>query len=190
MQPEREAMAPSASLVQDLWHVGLVVSDIETAITFYCEALGLQLRHRQTQDNEYTSNLVGYENVRLHVAQLCLAGGHASRSGHLLELVQYERPPGIEGQPENRRLGTCHVAFEVADIDVTRRRLEALGATFHGPCQDIAAGINKGGMAVYLRDPDGNNLELIQPPPRPTEHAVDAEQDRLTGVPLDALGRR
>jgi catechol 2,3-dioxygenase-like lactoylglutathione lyase family enzyme len=152
---------------RDLWHVGLVVRDLDEAISFYTEALGLELRHRQTQENEYTCALVGYDNARLHVAQLRLPAGQWNRSGHIVELVEYERPPGIPGEPENRRLGTVHLAFEVDDIDEVRARLEARGASFHGPTQEIAAGINKGGKAVYLRDPDGNNLELIQPPANP-----------------------
>jgi catechol 2,3-dioxygenase-like lactoylglutathione lyase family enzyme len=53
--------------------------------------------------------------------------------------------------------------------------LESRGATFHGPVQDIAAGINKGGKAVYFRDPDGNNLELIQPPPAPGRPAPEGD---------------
>ena len=152
--------------VRNLWHVGMVVRDMDDAIAFYTEALGLSLRHRQTQDNEYTAQLVGYPNARLHVAQLELpdGGSAGARSGHFIELVQYERPPGQTPQPENCRLGTVHLALEVDDIDDARARLESRGATFHGPTQDIAAGINKGGKAVYLRDPDGNNLELIQPP--------------------------
>jgi len=44
---------------RDLWHVGLVVHDIDDAIAFYTESLGLKLRHRQTQENTYTSELVG-----------------------------------------------------------------------------------------------------------------------------------
>jgi catechol 2,3-dioxygenase-like lactoylglutathione lyase family enzyme len=164
---------------RDLWHVGMVVSDIESAIVFYTEGLGLRVRHRQTQENPYTSGLVGYDDARLHVAQLSLPGGQTTRSGHLVELVQYERPPGLPGEPENRRLGTCHVAFQVDDIVATRARLEARGATFHGPTQDITAGINRGGRAVYLRDPDGNNLELLQPPPRPSDsdHAPPNTED-------------
>ena len=163
------------------WHVGMVVHDMDAAIAFYTEGLGLRLRHRQTQENEYTSGLVGYENVRLHVAQLSLPGGQANRSGHLVELVQYERPPGVPGEPENRRLGTCHVAFQVDDIEETRARLEARGASFHGPTQNIAAGINRGGRAVYLRVSGRQQSRA----PRAT-----AGEPRATAAPPHAPPRR
>ncbi|MBI4251593.1 MAG: glyoxalase, partial [Candidatus Tectomicrobia bacterium] len=34
------------------------------------------------------------------------------------------------------------------------------------PPVDINDGPNKGGLVVYMEDPDGNTLELIQPPRR------------------------
>ncbi|MDV6286574.1 VOC family protein [Rhodococcus jostii] len=42
-----------------IFHTGLTVSDLDAAIRFYVEGLGFVLRHRQTQDNEYTCALVG-----------------------------------------------------------------------------------------------------------------------------------
>ncbi len=41
--------------------------------------------------------------------------------------------------------------------------LAALGARPLSQPNEITAGINKGGRAVYLHDPDGITLELVQP---------------------------
>jgi len=45
-----------------------------------------------------------------------------------------------------------------------RPRLEAAGAVLVNEPVAITAGINTGGRAVYLTDPDGITLELVQPP--------------------------
>ncbi len=44
------------------------------------------------------------------------------------------------------------------------RELAAKGVKFKGDPQVIPAGTNKGGLVVYLEDPDGITLEFIQPP--------------------------
>ena len=151
--------------ISGIWHFGFTVSDIERAIRFYTEALGLELRHRQIQDNEYTSNLVGYPGVRLNVAQLTLPGGVSSRSGHILELSEYERPRGGRLPDGTNQIASGHLAFEVTDIDALIAPIERLGGRLVGAPQEITEGINQGGRAVYIRDPDGITIELVEPPP-------------------------
>lgn len=150
--------------VLDTWHMGFSVTDIERAIAFYGDALGLQLRHRQIQENAYTNQLVGYPDASLNVAQFTIPGGPPHRSGHVLELIEYVRPTVQPVPTENARVGTPHLALEVTDIDELRPKLEAAGATFLSDPVAIATGINRGGRAVYLRDPDGITLELVEPP--------------------------
>jgi catechol 2,3-dioxygenase-like lactoylglutathione lyase family enzyme len=151
-------------MVRDLWHVGLVVSDVERAIAFY-SLLGLELRLRQDQANEYTARLVGYPGASLRIAQMRLVGSPATRSGHLVELIEYVIPEPTSVAPANARIGAAHVAFEVAGrIDDLRTPLEDAGAVFLSEPNEITAGINRGGRAVYLRDPDGITLELVEPP--------------------------
>lgn len=151
--------------IKDLWHVGFVVRDLDRSVRFYRDVVGLTLRHRQTQDNEYTSRLLGYDGARIHVAQFDLPVGRGSRSGHILELIEYERPPAEECAAENARITAGHLAFEVDDLDAVRERIEAGGGHFYTEAVDITAGKNRGGRAVYFRDPDGVSLELLQPPP-------------------------
>jgi catechol 2,3-dioxygenase-like lactoylglutathione lyase family enzyme len=174
--------------VRGIWHAGFSVRDIERSIAFYRDALGLNLRHRQVQDNPYTAQLVGIAGARLRVAQFTLPGGTASRSGHVLELIEYERPRGEAQSIANNAIGAAHLALEVEDIDAIRPRLEAAGATFLSDPLDITAGINRGGRTVYLRDPDGITLELVEPPPQPGAPApADAGEGRLgSPTPADA----
>jgi catechol 2,3-dioxygenase-like lactoylglutathione lyase family enzyme len=162
----RREIRTESEMTRNLWHVGLVVSDIERAIAFYRDALGLELRHRQEQANPYTSRLVGYDGASLKIAQMVIPGW-TSRSGHVVELIEYVNPAPDRVAPENARIGAAHLALEVADIDALRPGLEAAGATFISDPVDITAGINQGGRTVYLRDPDGITLELCEPPELP-----------------------
>lgn len=153
--------------VKSLWHAGFTVDDIERSIAFWTEAVGMVLRHRQIQENEYTSLLVGFPDVRLSIAQLTLPEGNLGASGHVIELIEYQRPAGQRIEPDNARIGSGHIALEVDDIDSTRERCERMGATFLSHTLDITEGINRGGRAVYGRAPDGITFELVQPPKIP-----------------------
>jgi len=152
--------------VRDLWHASFTVSDLDVSVRFYTELLGLELRARQEQDNEYTRRLVGYPDARLRVAQLTVPAGRTQRSGHVLELVQYVAPPGRPLELATPNVGVAHVAFEVDDLEPIHARLVRAGVTFVSDPVDIAEGVNRGGRAVYLRDPDGITLEFVQPPPQ------------------------
>jgi catechol 2,3-dioxygenase-like lactoylglutathione lyase family enzyme len=152
--------------VRSVFHVGFVVRDLNASIAFYTAGLGLRLRHRQTQDNNYTRSLVGYEDACLRIAQFQLPEGEPPPSGHILELIEYKTPKGGPADLERNTIGAGHLAFLVDDIEAMTARLAALGATPLGDPSEITEGINKGGKAVYLHDPDGATLELLQPADR------------------------
>ena len=152
--------------VRSVFHVGFVVRDLDASIAFYTAGLGLRLRHRQTQDNDYTRSLVGYEDACLRIAQFQLPEGEPPASGHILELIEYQAPEGGPADLERNTTGAGHLAFLVDDIETMTATLAALGATPLSRPSQITEGINKGGKAVYLHDPDGVTLELLQPADR------------------------
>jgi lactoylglutathione lyase len=149
--------------VRSIFHVGFVVRDLDVSIRFYADGLGLRLRHRQAQDNDYTRSLVGYPDASLRIAQFQLPEGEPPESGHILELIEYLAPEGGPADLERNTIGAGHLAFLVDDIETMMASLTALGATPLSQLNEITAGINKGGRAVYLHDPDGVTLELLQP---------------------------
>ena len=154
-------------MLVNTWHFSFTVSDIEQSIHFYRDIMGMELVHEQEQANAYTRKLVGYPDAHLKVAQFRIKDGPASRSGHMLELVEYVAPPGEKVDTRTKNTGTAHLAFEVDDARAEYERLIALGVRFRSEPVAIEAGINKGGFTCYFLDCDDITLEIIQPPQRP-----------------------
>jgi catechol 2,3-dioxygenase-like lactoylglutathione lyase family enzyme len=128
-------------------HVGVTVSDLERAVHFYTEGLGLDIAVRQTSAAEYLS-ITGHPGVEIAT---CFV--EAPGDGVRIELQEYRRV----GDHGSRDPGTAPVGSAL-------RRAEAAGGRRVTDPVDIDSGINDGGAAVYLRDPDGYTIELFQPP--------------------------
>jgi catechol 2,3-dioxygenase-like lactoylglutathione lyase family enzyme len=147
-------------LFKGLSHFAFTVSDIETSVHWYEVILGLRLVARQRQDNAYTRQMVGFADAVLEVAEFEIDPQNANLR---LELIQYVSPLGHRTSLSTVNVGVAHLSFIVPDIESEYRRLEGLGVEFISPPVDISEGMNKGGRACYLKDPDGITLELFQP---------------------------
>ena len=153
-------------MIADVLHFSFTVSDIEASIDWYTRVLGLELVHRQRQENEYTQVLVGIPGAVLEVAQFAVPGVPPARSTHMLELVEYVTQRGAPlGKLATNSVGCAHLALMVTDIHERHARMCAQGVVFRNPPVAITAGANEGGFACYFHDPDGITLELLQPSP-------------------------
>lgn len=94
-------------VIADVLHFSFTVSDIERSVDWYARVLGLELVHRQRQDNAYTRALVGIEDTVLEVAQFVVPGVPPARSTHMLELAEYvsPKPDGVPELPTNHADG-------------------------------------------------------------------------------------
>jgi catechol 2,3-dioxygenase-like lactoylglutathione lyase family enzyme len=154
-------------MIADVLHFSFTVSDIERSVDWYTRVLGLELVHRQRQENEYTPILVGIPGAVLEVAQFAVPGVPPARSTHMLELVQYIAPPGDGlGRLPSNTVGSAHLALLVTDIHERYQRMLGQGVEFHNPPVAITEGANAGGFACYFRDPDAITLELLMPSPQ------------------------
>jgi len=153
-------------LIADVLHFSFTVSDIESSIDWYTRVLGLELVHRQRQDNEYTQLLVGIPGAVLEVAQFAVPGVPPARSTHMLELVEYVSPGGKPNSGlATNTIGCAHLALLVTDVHDRHARMCEQGVVFRSPPVAITAGANLGGFTCYFSDPDGITLELLQPSP-------------------------
>jgi lactoylglutathione lyase len=120
-------------------HTMVRVTDIERSLTFYRDALGLQLLSRR--DNEAG---------RYTLVFLCAPGDDAAQ----IELTY--NWPDASGKAEQytggRNFG--HVAYAVDDIYATCQRLADHGVTINRPPRD--------GRMAFVRSPDDISIELLQ----------------------------
>jgi catechol 2,3-dioxygenase-like lactoylglutathione lyase family enzyme len=138
-------------------HTGFQVGSLERSLAFYRDLLGLEQISERTITKEYVGRLVGYPGVTLHSAFLRIPG-----SEHLLELIEYQ---GVERAAIDARTanpGTAHICLLVDDLEPIVERLTAAGFGSAGGVVSPTHGPNKGRLAVYLIDPDGIRVELLQ----------------------------
>lgn len=118
--------------IKELGHVVLYVSDIERMAHFYREVLGFT------------------EIARDHGIAL-FSGG---RTHHELLLIEIGVPP----QPRAITPGLYHIGFNIGDtpeaLREAYRELRVLGVTI------VGTGDHTITHSLYIRDPDGNELEL------------------------------
>lgn len=145
------------------FHFSFTVSNLERSIEFYRDVIGMKLVGSQVHDQPYTSVQVGFPNAHLKAARLTIEGIAPTRSGHLLELIEYVNPRGEPTDTTTNRPGAAHLAFQVDDLWAEYNRMKALGVRFKSEPVAITAGPNQGGWTIYFLDPDNITLEMVQP---------------------------
>lgn len=136
-----------------LHHVGLQAADIDRTGAFYAQALGARwLVKPVTFEGAGAEQAMGAPNTRLKVALLDL-------DGVALELFQFEaNAPDWARQPKGR---LPHLAVQVEDTDAALARVEEAGG------RRVWPQVDRFGKArvIYVADPDGNVVELLDRPP-------------------------
>jgi catechol 2,3-dioxygenase-like lactoylglutathione lyase family enzyme len=139
--------------IRGVLHVGLTVADADRSIAFYCDNFGFDLLTERVAERGWVEQATGVENLRLRIVHL---HGH----GMNLELLEYERPRGAAAARGFNDTGSAHLCFVTDDIDADVERLVANGATRINPPVVVVGGPNDGGRMTYVKDPDGNGVEL------------------------------
>jgi catechol 2,3-dioxygenase-like lactoylglutathione lyase family enzyme len=144
-----------------LEHVAIQVSDIERSMRFYQEHLGFELVFRVSRSEPYVQRVVGYHpDVTLEIAELSIPGTDVR-----LEIIEYRNVERTPIDPATANPGTMHFSLFVDDLMEIYERLSAAGVAFVSEPQRSDAGHLKGGIVVYMKDPDGIRVELVQRPP-------------------------
>lgn len=136
-------------------HTALHVSDVERSLKFYVDGLGMSAVDRW-QSGAYIEALFARPGVEVFATLLT-----TSDRSFMLELVD-AKPPLPPVDPSGAAPGTAHLAFGVPDVKSLFDRMADLGFSALSSPVVPHSGPNAGGMLVYLLDPDGNRVELIQ----------------------------
>lgn len=147
-------------------HIGIQVRDADRSARFYQQALGFELYARYSKDDAYVQRVVGYPGVTLEIAMLRIPNTKVE-----LEIVEYRDVDRAPIDPATASPGTMHFSLFVDDLDGMYERLRREGVEFVSPVQTSTAGYLAGGKVVYMKDPDGIRVELVQLPPQAAEAA-------------------
>lgn len=134
-------------------HVGISVRDMEKAKDFYCNTLGYSIVWEHPQrGGEALQKVVGLPGSLMHIVML---EGYGMR----IELFKYLTPEGRDrGNLRQCDFGLIHFALKVKDVHAIYAALSPKGVQFNCPPQDLRPGV----VAVYMRDPEGNTIELME----------------------------
>lgn len=121
--------------VRHLGHLVLYVRDLETSLSFYRDLLG-----------------IGQAGSVFGGRAALLSSG---RTHHELLLIEVGDAPG---PAQGNRLGLYHVGWCIGDTDdelrQAKKQLEAAGVSIEGVSDHVIT------HSLYVRDPDGNEIEL------------------------------
>ena len=130
-------------------HVGHCVTDLERSKRFYQELLGFELEREMPVPDEGAAQLLRLD------PPLAMTASYLRRDGFILELLHFDRP----GNPPFRKRvvdepGLTHISISVDDVEAVTRRVPELGG-------EVLEDTNLGFMAVFIRDPDGQLIEIL-----------------------------
>ncbi|MCW8852426.1 MAG: lactoylglutathione lyase [Gammaproteobacteria bacterium] len=126
-----------------LLHTMLRVGNLERSIKFYTEVLGMELlRQKDYPDGKFTLAFLGYGDEKHNTA---------------LELTY-----NWDTDSYDLGKGFGHLAIEVDDVYLAADRIRAQGGKIIREPGPMNAGTT---LLAFVADPDGYEIELLQPKP-------------------------
>lgn len=132
-------------------HLAMICSDVERTIAFYQDMLGFPLAE-VIENRDYPGSTHFFLDIG---------------NGNLLAFFDF---PGLDlGDAVEAHGAVQHVAISVdqSHVDAVRARLDAAGVDYLGPDRGLTD-------SIYVKDPDGIQIELLAQPLR-----------RMEGMDLD-----
>lgn len=150
-------------MIKKISHIAVVVPKLEEAMSFWVEALGLELSHVEYVDDQ-------------GVDVAFLPAGESD-----IELLRpVEETSGVARYLEKRGPGMHHICFEVDDIAATLARLKS----FNIPLIDETPAIGTGGKKIAFIHPKGTGGVLVE------LYELTAEEPERRRERLNAMRQR
>ncbi|MEU2132230.1 VOC family protein [Streptomyces sp. NPDC018352] len=143
-------------------HVGISVSDLDASIAFYKALTGREPVAEGTMSSVPFGKSQGLPTSKLRYATINLDNSLG------IDLIQFQEPVGEHTNGKANRPGSMHLCLKVDNFDAVYQRMKDAGYDFLGDDYTFIAGevtpeAALGTKVAYFNDPDGTNLEIIQP---------------------------
>ena len=150
--------------VQKLYHVAITVDDIDEAMKFYCDVLGLRTLG-SLRGEESDGALLGFPGQRIKINAEHLVGKEADNAT-VIDLIQFIIPGTLEGKgpvTDMNRIGIDRLAFDVKNLDELYEKLKGRD-DIHFICEPLILNKPTGGFfkAITFRDPFGITMEFLE----------------------------
>ncbi|XDZ70380.1 VOC family protein [Alphaproteobacteria bacterium LSUCC0744] len=141
-------------MIKAIRHVGIVVSNLENALSFWRDILGFSVIRKMEEAGPQIDAMMGLNDVRVTTVKL------VAEDGSMVELLKFHSHPEKDiwtGSPFST--GITHIALTVGDIDKAVREMKNAGVRFPADPQFSPDGKVK---VIYASAPDGVLLELVE----------------------------
>jgi catechol 2,3-dioxygenase-like lactoylglutathione lyase family enzyme len=131
-------------------HVGVSVKNMEKAIAFYRDVIGMEISMEREFDAPL-AQITGLEGARARIVHMRLGDS-------VIELFDYKHPKGRERRPDHKQAdyGLTHIGFMVEDFQRTYRDLKTKGVQFLGEPVEIRPGVH----VTYFYGAEGEVCEM------------------------------
>ena len=146
-------------MITGIHHFALTVHEMDRSIAFYRDLFGLEVLSDREVKRDYVERITAVECAHLRIV-------HLVGYGKQVELLQYLHPRGAARSRDLPDVGSAHLCFVSDDLDADVERLLAAEVTFRSMPVETTNGPNRGGRGIYVEDPDGNAVEVVQLAPR------------------------
>ena len=141
-------------MIKQIRHTGLVVADLELALSFWRDLLGFNIEKQMDESGPHIDTMMGLKNVEVKTVKL------SAPEGGVIELLHFKSHPDANawrGKPYTT--GFTHIALTVKNIDECFKVLSNHGVDFPAVPQLSPDGKVK---VIYCKGPEGLLLELVE----------------------------
>lgn len=136
-------------------HVGYITHSVEESVAFWEGIMGFKAQPIGTRRKPWIAAFMGVPGADVKLVHLYGLGTH-------IEFIEFVTPKGEAVRPAANAPGASHLCIRVKDLDTIKAAILAHGGSLQGETTEITEGIAKGLRGLYMRDPNGIMIELVE----------------------------
>ena len=145
-------------MITGMHHFSFTVSNLEEAIHFFCDILGLKADPPWEMKDNPIEKIVGMPGACLKLCNVL------TPDDNVIELIEYVSPKGKTIDLNTCNTGVAHLGFKVDDIRKTYEELMKRGLKFEkGPIPIPSEPGEQMAVLGYIKGPDNITIEFIGP---------------------------
>jgi catechol 2,3-dioxygenase-like lactoylglutathione lyase family enzyme len=148
------------AMICALQHVGLGVTDAAASYGFYKKCLGFNLKI-----SDYLGSSPEMEPIIGELAKMRIIMGLSSQGRGVVELVQHLSSKSRKTNLRWGDIGFLASGYHATNLPAVIPQFEQLGFPAAAPIRSVELGDNQRMESIFLKDPDGNFIELIDAAP-------------------------